>query len=113
MKKLGWLIVGVVVVGAISVFLLSLHRGSGQHSVTLSWKSPPPSNGPKVIGYNIYRSTSSSGPYARVASEVKGPTYKDELVNSGTTYYYVVKSVNESGIESQPSEEIRVTVPDP
>jgi len=78
------------------------------HSVTLTWKASKSA----VKGYNVYRGTSSGGPYARVNSElVRELTYKDENVPGGKTYYYVSRSVDANGRESGNSGEITVTVP--
>ena len=54
-----------------------------------------------VIGYNVYRSTTSGGPYAKInASLVTSLTYSDTAVVNSTTYYYVTTSVDSAGIES-------------
>jgi hypothetical protein len=67
-----------------------------QHSVNLSWNA---STG--VVGYNIYRSTSSNGTYAKINSTVDANTaYTDGAVAAGQTYYYEATGVNSSGQES-------------
>jgi fibronectin type 3 domain-containing protein len=81
------------------------------HKVTLNWQSGTGANGKPVASYNVYRGTASGGPYAKLAGEVKETRYQDELVNSGTTYYYVVTSVDEAGHESEHSSEIQAQVP--
>lgn len=113
MRKPGLLIAAVLLLGTAAALLPLLHHGKRTHSVTLTWHAAPDSAGSKVVSYNIYRSTSSGGPYARVASSVPGLSYKDELVNSGVTYYYVVRSVDAAGRESPSSGEVKVTVPGP
>jgi len=66
------------------------------YSVSLWWN--PSSD---VVGYNVYRSTSASGSYAKINSAVDANTaYTDSTVVSGNTYYYVATSVNSSGQES-------------
>ncbi|MEK5281468.1 MULTISPECIES: fibronectin type III domain-containing protein [Paenibacillus] len=47
--------------------------------------------------YNVKRSTSATGPFATIATDVKGTSYSDSTVTNGTTYYYVVTSNNEAG----------------
>jgi len=47
-----------------------------------------------VTDYDIGRSTTEGGPYTNVASGVIGTTYTDANVTNGTTYYYVVSSLN-------------------
>jgi len=82
--------------------------GSSGYSVDLSWN---PSNS-VVIGYNLYRSTVSGGPYARLNSSiVSGTTYTDSTIQSGTTYYYVSTSINSDSEESAYSNEATAAIP--
>jgi Abnormal spindle-like microcephaly-assoc'd, ASPM-SPD-2-Hydin len=77
------------------------------HSVALSW-SPSTS---QVIGYFVYRSTSSGGPYSRLNSSVDAlPTYKDSGLKTGN-YYYVVTSVSSQNVESGYSNEVAIVIP--
>jgi hypothetical protein len=70
-----------------------------QYSVNLYWNA---STG--VVGYNVYRCTSSNGSYAKINSSLDPNTaYTDSGVASGTTYYYEATAVNSSGQESAPS----------
>ena len=79
-----------------------------QHSVALSWN---PSTS-QVIGYNVYRSTLSGGPYAKLTTATDANTaYTDSSVQSGTTYYYVATSVDSSGDESVDSVEVSALIP--
>jgi fibronectin type 3 domain-containing protein len=65
-----------------------------------------------VAGYNIYRSTVSGGPYAKINSSlVAALDYTDSTVQSGTTYYYVATAADSSGNESVFSNEISFTIP--
>jgi hypothetical protein len=109
-RKLGLLILGILLVGAATLWLFRGHS-SHPHSVTLRWSPPPESARSEVVSYNIYRSTSPGGPYSPLASGVQSLTYKDELVNTGMTYYYVIRSVDKSGRESGYSEEVKATIP--
>ena len=60
--------------------------------VKLQWQ---PSSSTGVIGYYVYRSTVSGGPYTKVVgSPVAGTSYPNSNVISGTEYYYVVTAVN-------------------
>lgn len=81
------------------------------HSVTLNWKAPPASTGVKISGYNIYRSTTSGGPYVKLASGVPAPPYEDRLVTSGRTYFYVVTALDQTRRESRFSTEVRAEIP--
>jgi fibronectin type 3 domain-containing protein len=112
MRKPVLLSLGILLVGTAVALGVYLRHPPHPHSVTLHWNPPAESASAKVVSYNIYRSTSPGGPYAPLASGVQSPTYKDELVNKGMTYYYVVRSVDKSGRESGYSEEVKVTIPD-
>jgi Abnormal spindle-like microcephaly-assoc'd, ASPM-SPD-2-Hydin len=81
-----------------------------KHSVALNW-SPSTST---VIGYFVYRSTISGGPYSKLTSSVDTvPSYTDGTVSGGLTYYYVVTSVDSSNVESAYSNQVSVTIPSP
>jgi hypothetical protein len=80
------------------------------HSVSLSWTASMST----VVGYNVYRSTTSGGPYTLITSTpVAGVTYTDTAVQAGVTYFYVVTAVDANGNESAFSNEASVTVPTP
>lgn len=80
----------------------------GLHSVVLTWN---PSSS-MVVGYNVYRSASNSGPFDRLSSSVvPGTTYTDLTVQAGTKYFYVATAVDAIGIESMFSNEISVAIP--
>jgi fibronectin type 3 domain-containing protein len=86
--------------------------GSGisgsQHRVTLTWKA----SGSLVVGYNIYRSGTSGGPYGRINSVLQPSTsYVDASVQSGRTYYYVTTAVISGGKESGFSNQVRAVIP--
>ena len=85
--------------------------GSGQavqHNVALSW-SPSTST---VNGYNVYRGTTSGGPYTRINAALDAvTTYSDGTVQSGQTYYYVTTAVASNGMESTYSNETAAQIP--
>ena len=81
------------------------------HAVTLSWS---PSSSPNVAGYDIFRSTTSGGPYTQVNSAVvSGTTYTDAAVQPGQTYYYVATAVSTTGTQSSYSGQVSATIPTP
>jgi len=81
-----------------------------QHSVTLSWTASTST----VVGYNVFRSTTSGGPYTLLTSSpVASTTYTDSTVQAGVTYFYVVTAVDSSGNESVYSNQASATVPTP
>jgi len=82
------------------------------HEVDLSWNAPTNSARP-ISGYHVYRATAGSSSYQllnwTVVTETK---FVDLTVQSGHSYDYFVKSVDAfTGVESGPSNTIRVTVP--
>jgi hypothetical protein len=79
------------------------------YSVLLSWSASASSG---VTGYNVYRGTTSGGPYSKIdPSLVSGLTYTDTTVTGGVEYYYVVTSLNSSGSESGYSSQVSASVP--
>jgi len=88
--------------------------GSGaapvQHSVALSWAA---STSAGIIGYNVYRSGVSGGPYAQITSMNADLTYTDTAVSAGQTYYYVVSAVDNAGAESTFSNQTQAAIPSP
>lgn len=82
------------------------------HSVTLNWLASISSN---VAGYNIYRGTSSGGPYSTKVNPVlvTGTSYTDTTVQAGETYYYVATAADSGGGESGYSNEAVAAIPSP
>jgi len=80
------------------------------HSVHLSWTASTST----VVGYNIYRSTVSGGPYTIQNSTVDTIlSYSDTTVQSGQQYFYVTRSIDSSSTESANSNEVPATIPFP
>jgi hypothetical protein len=76
-------------------------------SVALSWTESS-----TVSGYNVYRSTQSGTGYTMLNSGlVATQSYTDATVACGQTYYYVITSVNASGVESAYSSQVTAAVP--
>ncbi len=75
------------------------------HAVTLTWNASP-----SATGYNIYRGTTSGGPYIKVASGIVNTTYTDVRVTHTQTLYYVTTAVNGSS-ESGYSSETAAVIP--
>lgn len=66
--------------------------------VSLQWGS---SSSAGVIGYNLYRATTATGPFTRINdAAVSGTSYSDDSVSAGKTYYYVATAVDGKGMES-------------
>jgi hypothetical protein len=84
---------------------------SVQHQVDLSWSAPISTTVP-IVGYNIYRSTGSSTAYQLLNSSVDTEgTYVDTTVQAGSTYDYIVESVDSAGTLSVPSNGVTVSIP--
>jgi hypothetical protein len=54
----------------------------GKHVANLSWTAPTiPTGGAAIAGYNVYRGTSTGGPYTQINTAlVTGVTYSDPFV---------------------------------
>jgi fibronectin type 3 domain-containing protein len=88
--------------------------GSGtapvQHTAVLSWQA----SGSTAAGYNVYRSSTSGGPYTRLNSTIDATaSYSDSTVQSGQTYYYVVTQLDSTGLESGYSSQVTAVIPTP
>jgi hypothetical protein len=86
--------------------------GGTCHPTTLSWTASTSAN---IVGYNVYRTTTSGSNYTKLnSSPLTGTGYADATTQPGTTYYYVATSVNSGGSESSfSSPPAQVTVPNP
>ena len=79
------------------------------HSVDVSWVG---SSTTGVVSYNVYRSTITGGPYTLVGNSI-GTQFTDSAVKAGSTYFYVVTSVDSANLESLPSAETKASIPTP
>ena len=60
-----------------------------------------PSTENDVVGYNVYRSTTSGSGYTQLnGAPITAAGYSDATVSAGNTYYYVVKAVDCAANES-------------
>jgi hypothetical protein len=85
--------------------------GTGTHDVIVTWTASATSG---VVGYNVYRGTTSGGETATPmnSAPIDGTTYVDENVKAGVTYYYVVTAIASNGVtQSADSSETSATVP--
>ena len=74
---------------------------------------------PDVTGYNVYRGTTSGGPYEKINGALvmqpplgTKPTYADSSVPTGT-YYYVVRAVNPAGESGNSNEAVAAALGPP
>jgi hypothetical protein len=80
------------------------------HSVLLNWSA---STSPNLVNYNVYRGTTSGGPYGVVTTLGLVTSYMDSNVQNGQTYYYVTTVVDDTGAVSAYSNEASAVVPGP
>jgi hypothetical protein len=82
------------------------------HGVTLNWGASTSQN---VAGYNVYRSTTTGGPYAKLNTTglITVLTYTDSAVLASQTYYYVATAVDINSNESAYSAQTTATIPTP
>ena len=80
-------------------------------TVVLSWTASTSSN---IASYNVYRSTTSGGPYSEIGSVPESTTtFTDTAVTDGQTYYYVTTTVNSDNQESSYSNQAGAVIPPP
>ncbi len=96
--------------GSSTIIALNGTGTAVSYSVNLSWDAPTTSTDP-VVGYNIYRAVGTGAFQLINSSPDAQTTYVDNAVVSGTTYNYLAKSVDSTGVESTASNEITVTIP--
>ena len=79
---------------------------AGDGSVALSWTTHP-GGGAAIVGYRVYRGTSSGGE-TLLATSALASSYNDTTVTNGTTYYYEVNAFSSIG-EGERSNELSAT----
>ena len=85
----------------------ALTAAPGAGAVALNWADNGESD---LAGYNIYRSTTSGGPYTRVNSApTAASAYTDSGLAAGATQHYVVRALDRSGNESAASGQAAAT----
>jgi len=76
-------------------------------SVSLDWDASP---SPRVVGYDVYRSGHPGGPFVKVnASRVDATGYTANGLQSGTTYYFLVRALDRRGRVSADSNQASAT----
>ncbi|MBI1290724.1 hypothetical protein GC173_05715 [bacterium] len=80
---------------------------AGDGSVSLDWSN---NSEPDLAGYNVYRSTTSGSGYTKInAFLVTGSAYNDTTASNFTTYYYVVRAVDNAGSPNESTSSSQVS----
>jgi Abnormal spindle-like microcephaly-assoc'd, ASPM-SPD-2-Hydin len=96
--------------GLVHVALSGNGQAAEHHSVTLNWQPSASS----TIGYFVYRTNTQNGGRSRLNTSAENTTsFTDSTVSSGETYLYAVTSIDSSNVESAPSNQVTVTIPNP
>lgn len=91
--------------------LQAVFSGVGQKPfIDLSWA---PNTESDLAGYTVYRHEKDQQPVALNKEPVKAPSFRDNDVQPGHTYYYFVQAVDVRGNVSESSQEANETVPEP
>jgi len=97
--------------GTVAITLTGTGTSASAYAVDLSWDAPTSSTDP-VAGYNVYRALSGTSLYQLLNASVDiEVAYVDDTVQNGQSYDYIVESVDESGIQSTPTDPIGITIP--
>jgi cellulose 1,4-beta-cellobiosidase len=94
--------------GSISTNQNATLTATALNSVSLSWSASSSTN---ITNYDVYRGTTSGGPYSEIATLGVMTSYTDYNVQNGQTYYYVTAAITSSGQESAYSNQATAVVP--
>ncbi len=70
---------------------------AGDGQIIIDWDENAESD---LLGYNVYRAVSGSGPFVLVAESLTVNEYIDTAFDQGETYYYMVTAIDYAGSES-------------
>ena len=85
--------------------------GSASHEASLTWEAPASSSDP-VDSYQVDRADAGSSSYSVVGTTTAASTtFTDTSVKPGKSYSYEIRSVDEMGNTSSPSNAITLSVP--
>jgi len=89
--------------------LQAVYSGVGQKPfIDLTWA---PNMESDLAGYNLFRHEQGQAPQKINSALLKAPSFRDDNVQPGKTYYYSVTAVDLRGNQSQPSGEASESVP--
>lgn len=87
--------------------IVDLHTG---RDLNLSWTANTTDD--DLTGYNLYRSTSSTGPFAKVNTTLldgRITSYRESGLPRDQTFWYYLTAVDQTGNESPPANRVSVT----
>lgn len=94
---------------------LTMPGVKGGHKVILSWNASAPADAKHstAVGYCLYRGTTQKAPPTERVNVVPfaGTKCADDLVESGKTYYYVVRAISARGVTSLVSKPAPASIP--
>ncbi|MFI5263569.1 MAG: hypothetical protein ACHQM6_03540, partial [Candidatus Kapaibacterium sp.] len=79
--------------------LSSISPVEGPCALQLSWT--PAYDSTSMMGFVVFRSTSSTGPYFQLENIVKDNSFSDNSVARGTTYWYRISMMKSDGFMTQ------------
>ncbi len=82
--------------------------GAGE-SVTIGWNPVPE---PDLQGYRVFLGT-QSGQYTQTFDAGTETSILLDNLQAGQTYYFTVTAIGSTGLESQPAEELQLTIAPP
>jgi hypothetical protein len=95
----------------VSLSETAIAKAAAAHSVNLTWKAPS-TNSEAVDSYQVNRAVSGSTQYSVVGTTTAASTaFTDTSVTSGKTYVYAVRSVDDTGNASNPSNAVTLAIP--
>jgi fibronectin type 3 domain-containing protein len=86
--------------------LTGLSASAGNNSVTLNW---PDSAESDFASYTVFRSTTPGSGYTSIATGLSSSANEDTTASNDTTYYYVVRVVDNGSLVSADSNEVSAT----
>ena len=84
--KLTLILLALLIAGIVPTYYLF---GQTAHNISLTWGASSTAG----VKYDVYRATSSTGPFASVATDIATLAYVDASGTGGTTYYYRITAV--------------------
>ena len=81
---------------------------AGAHSVTLTWDQP---KGDNIAFDRVYCGHQAGGPYPHSYTTKHAVTSVTKWNAAPGSYYCVVTAIDQNGLESEPSNEVHVVVP--